>query len=106
LKEAFVQVFYPILSALLYIFNTVIDLYIFVVIISVVMSWLIAFGVLNTYNANARMLVRVIDSLTRPVFRPVQRILPPIGGLDLTPLIVVIALQVIRMLVNSYAMML
>ena len=100
------QVFYPILNALLYIFNTIVDLYIFVVIIAVVVSWLIAFGVLNTYNANARTLVRVLDALTRPVFRPVQRILPSIGGLDLTPLIVVIALQVIRSLVNSYAVML
>ncbi|MBI3676450.1 MAG: YggT family protein [Proteobacteria bacterium] len=94
------------LNALLYIFNTIVDLYIFVVIAVVVVSWLIAFGVLNTYNANARTLVRVLDALTRPVFRPIQRILPPLGGLDLTPLIVIIALQVIRSLVNSYAQML
>ena len=100
------QVLYPIIGALLYIFNTLIDLYIFVIIISVVASWLVAFGVLNTYNANARTLMRVLDALTRPVYRPIQRILPPIGGLDLTPLIVFIGLQVIRMLVNSYVTML
>ena len=100
------QLLYPILDALLYIFNVIISLYIFVVIAVVVVSWLIAFGVLNTYNANARTLVRVLDALTRPVFRPIQRILPPLGGLDLTPLIVIIALQVIRSLVNSYAQML
>ena len=60
------QLLYPILDALLYIFNVIISLYIFVVIAVVVVSWLIAFGVLNTYNANARTLVRVLDALTRP----------------------------------------
>jgi YggT family protein len=66
-------------------------------------SWLVAFGVLNTYNQFARSLIRALDALTEPVFRQIRRIIPPLGGLDLSPLIVIIALQALKMLVNGYA---
>jgi YggT family protein len=67
--------------------------YTWVVVAAVVMSWLIAFGVLNTYNRYARTVIRILDGLTEPVFRQVRRILPPISGLDLSPLIVIVFLQ-------------
>jgi YggT family protein len=96
----------PLIGTLLYIFDTLISLYIFVIVLAVVVSWLIAFGVLNLHNQLARSLVNMLDALTDPVFRQVRRIIPPIGGLDLSPLIVLIALQAIRMLVDGYAFML
>jgi YggT family protein len=68
-------------------------LYTWVVVAAVVMSWLVAFGVLNTYNRYARTVIRILDALTEPVFRQVRRILPPISGLDLSPLIVIVFLQ-------------
>jgi len=95
----------PLIGALLFIFDTVVGLYLFVVVIAVVVSWLIAFGVLNTYNPMARSLVQFLDALTEPVFRQSRKIIPPIGGLDLSPLIVIILLQVIRSLVDSYVML-
>ena len=95
----------PLINVFLFIFNTVIDLYIFVIIAAVVVSCLIAFGVLNTYNPLARSLVRMLDALTEPVFRRVRRIIPPLGGLDLSPLIVLILLEALQMLVNDYAVM-
>lgn len=95
----------PLLITLLWLFNTLVDLYFFVIIAAVVVSWLVAFGVLNTYNPFARSVIRLLDALTEPVFRQVRRIIPTLGGLDLSPMIVLIALQALKMLVNGYAVM-
>ena len=84
----------PIIALLL----LVLDLYWWVVVIAVVVSWLVAFGVLNTYNEFARSLVRALAALTEPVFRQIRRIIPPIGGLDLSPLIVLIAIWFLQYL--------
>jgi YggT family protein len=73
--------------------ESLIWLYWWVVIIAVIMSWLVAFGVVNTFNPFARTVVRFLDAVTEPVFRQVRRVIPPIGGLDLSPLIVLIFLQ-------------
>jgi len=78
----------PIIALLL----LLLDLYWWVVVIAVVVSWLIAFGVLNTYNHLARSVIRALDALTEPVFRQIRRVIPPIGGLDLSPLIVLIGI--------------
>ena len=93
----------PLLVALLWLFDTLVGLYIIVIIAAVVVSWLVAFGVLNTYNHFARTLIRALAALTDPVFRQVHRIIPPLGGLDLSPMIVLIFLYFLRMVVDGYA---
>jgi YggT family protein len=80
-----------------------IDLYTWIVIIAVVVSWLVAFGVINTYNHVARSVVQALDALTEPVFRQVRRVIPPIGGLDLSPLIVLILLEFLSYVIAYYA---
>jgi len=65
----------------------VLDLYTYIIIAAVIVSWLVGFGVINTYNQIARVIVRVLHALTEPVFGPIRRLLPPFGGLDLSPLI-------------------
>ena len=95
--------FAPLVVTLLWLFNTLVEIYIIVIIAAVVVSWLVAFGVLNTYNPLARSVIRALDALTEPVFRQIRRIIPTLGGLDLSPLIVIIALQALKMLVNGYA---
>jgi YggT family protein len=80
-----------------------ISLYTWVVIIAVVVSWLIAFGVINVYNHIVRSIVQALDAITEPVFRQVRRVIPPIGGLDLSPLIVLIALQFLSYLISYYS---
>jgi YggT family protein len=82
----------PIIALLL----LLLDLYWWVVVVAVVVSWLVAFGVLNTYNHFARSVIRTLEALTEPVFRPIRRIIPPLGGLDLSPLIVLIAIWFIE----------
>jgi YggT family protein len=78
----------PIIALLLFL----LDLYWWIIIIAVVVSWLVAFGVLNTYHPTARMIVRALAALTEPVFRPIRRILPELGGLDLSPIIVLVGI--------------
>ncbi|MGN6514894.1 MAG: YggT family protein [Rhizomicrobium sp.] len=80
-----------------------ITLYTYVVIAAVIVSWLIAFGVINTYNRYARMVVQFLDAATEPVFRQVRKVIPPIGGLDISPLIVLIGLEFLSYLISYYA---
>ena len=82
----------PIVALIILLLN----LYWWVVVIAVVVSWLVAFGVLNTYNEFARTVIRALAALTEPVFRQIRRVIPPIGGLDLSPLIVLIAIWFIE----------
>lgn len=82
----------PIVALLL----LLLDLYWWVVIVAVVVSWLVAFGVLNTYNEFARTIVRALSALTEPVFRQIRRVIPTVGGLDFSPFIVLIAIWFIE----------
>jgi YggT family protein len=80
----------------------IIDIYFWVVIAAVIMSWLTAFGVVNVYNQIARSIMRVLDALTEPVFRQVRRVIPAVAGLDFSPLIVLLGLQFLSFLIVYY----
>ena len=71
----------------------VLNLYWWVVIGAVIMSWLTAFNIINLHNNFARSLAHFLYVLTEPVFRPIRKIIPPVGGLDLSPLIVLLLLS-------------
>ena len=75
---------------------TVIDLYIWVLIISAVMSWLVAFGVINTNNRFVYTVLDVLWRLTEPVLRPIRRLLPNLGGIDISPVILILLLYFVR----------
>jgi YggT family protein len=64
------------------------EIYKWIVIAAVIVSWLTAFNVINSHNNFVRTVLRILLALTEPVFRPIRRIIPPIGGLDLSPIIV------------------
>ena len=66
---------------------------IWMVIANAIVSWLIAFDVINMRNATARSIVRFLDSVTRPLLRPFRRFIPPLGGVDVTPVILIIILE-------------
>jgi YggT family protein len=66
----------------------VLEIYKWIVIAAVIVSWLTAFNVINSHNNFVRSLLRILFALTEPVFRPIRKILPPMGGLDLSPIIV------------------
>jgi YggT family protein len=83
---------------------TVIDLYWWVVIISVIMSWLVAFDVLNTRSQVAQTIWRAVDALTEPLLAPIRSVLPAIGGLDMSPLILLLGIQFLRDLIARSVM--
>ena len=66
----------------------VLEIYKWIVIAAVIVSWLTAFNVINVHNNFVRTLLRILMSLTEPVFRQIRRVVPPISGLDLSPIIV------------------
>jgi YggT family protein len=59
------------------------------------MSWLVAFNVINTYNDFVRQFLYALDKITEPIYRPIRRIMPDFGALDLSPLVVIILIQII-----------
>ena len=67
---------------------TILDIYKWIVIASVIVSWLTAFNVINVHNNFVRSLLRVLLALTEPVLAPIRRMLPSMGGLDLSPIVV------------------
>lgn len=69
------------------------QLMIFALIVSAILSWLVAFNVINIRNRMAYEVVRVLDAVTRPVLRPFQRIIPPLGGVDISPIIAILVLS-------------
>ena len=56
-----------------------------IIIIQAILSWLVAFNVINTYNDFVRSLLRALDRITEPLYRPIRKILPDFGGLDFSP---------------------
>lgn len=75
------------------------DIYLWIIIAYVIMSWLVAFGVVNTSNPNARKITELLARLTDPVIKPIQKAIPPIAGIDLSPIIVIIGIQVLKKIV-------
>jgi YggT family protein len=75
------------------------DLYSWIVIAAVIVSWLIVGNVINIHNNIVNVLVRFLDAATEPLFRLVRRILPPIAGIDLSPLVVLFGIWFLRYLV-------
>jgi YggT family protein len=81
------------LGFLEYIIVQLINLLVLAIIISAILSWLVAFDVINLRHPVARQVVVFLDAVTRPILRPIQRVIPIVGGLDLSPLIAIIILQ-------------
>ncbi len=76
--------------------DAVLGLYQWVLIIWVIMSWLVAFNVINSYQPFVRTVMQVLDSLTRPVLGPIRRIVPLIGNVDISPLVALLVLYFLR----------
>ena len=84
------------IGALRILLITVLDIYWYIILAAVIASWLVGFGIINSYNPVARSILRALHALTEPLFGPVRRVLPALGGLDLSPLIVLLLLTFLR----------
>ena len=88
-------------SAILFLFYSVIQLIILVVIVSAILSWLIAFDVLNVRNPTVYRIVRALDAITDPLLRPIRRFIPNLGGIDISPIVLILLLQALKILVAN-----
>jgi YggT family protein len=86
----------PFLRPIIVLVIEVLNIYWWIVVVSVVASWLITFGVLTTANHVVRGVVDILYRLTEPVYRPFRRFLPSIGGLDISPLVVLLIIWLVE----------
>ena len=68
----------------------------YIIIIQAILSWLVAFNVINTHNDFVRSFLRALDRITEPLYRPFRKILPDFGGLDFSPLIVLLLIIILK----------
>ena len=85
-----------ILEFLFQIVNSLLGLLEALIVVSVVVSWLVTFDVINLRNQTAYNVVRVLENISRPLLAPIRRIIPPIGSLDITPMIAIIVIEAAR----------
>jgi YggT family protein len=76
--------------------DTLLYLYGFCLLASVIASWLIQFNILNGSNPNVRQILYALRRITEPLLAPIRRLLPDLGGLDISPIIVFLAIQFLR----------
>lgn len=74
----------------------VIDIYFYILIINIVLSWLIAFNIVNTQNKVVVTMLYATNRLTDPLLNPIRRILPNLGGIDISPIILVLCLLFVQ----------
>jgi len=83
------------LITILQIFQVLLDVVWWIIVVQAILSWLIAFNVINTYNDGVRQIWQALQRMTEPMYRPIRRILPDFGALDLSPLVVLLILFIL-----------
>ena len=84
------------MRAILDIILIVLDLYVWLLIASAILSWLIAFNVVNTRNQFVASVAEFLYKITEPVLRPIRNVMPNLGGLDISPIIVILVIMFIQ----------
>ena len=90
------------MRALLDVILLVLQIYIWLLIASAVLSWLIAFNVVNTRNDVVRMLADFLFRITEPVLRPIRGLMPNLGGIDVSPVIVILIIFFLQNVIMRY----
>jgi YggT family protein len=91
-----------LMRALLDVIMIVLDLYIWLLIAAAVLSWLIAFNVVNVRNQFVGMVADFLYRITEPVLRPIRNIMPNLGGLDISPVILILIIYFIENVIRYY----
>lgn len=86
------------LIAIVEIINLLLSVVTWIIIGQVILSWLLAFNILNPSSGGIRAFVLAIDRITAPLYRPIRRLLPDFGGIDFSPLVILLLIQVIKKL--------
>ena len=91
------------LLALFGIVDLLLDVLRWIIIIQAILSWLVAFNVINTSNDFMRSFLGALDKITEPLYRPIRRILPDFGGIDFSPLVALLIIIAVQMLLGGVA---
>ena len=89
------------LHALFSIAHLLLNVLWWIIVIQAILSWLLAFNVLNTSSQGVRSFAVALDRITAPLYRPIRAVLPDFGGLDFSPLVILILIQIINMLLSG-----
>ena len=84
--------------------DMILQLLVWIIIAQAIISWLVAFNVINTSSNFVRTLLTGLDRLTAPMYRPIRKILPDFGGIDFSPIVLILAIQIVRKLLEGLAL--
>ena len=96
MRHAILRPGIPFMNAIFLLLITVINIAIWVIIIGAIMSWLIVFNVINLNNKFVYMLYDTINRLTDPLLAPIRKFMPNLGGIDISPIVLILILMFIR----------
>jgi YggT family protein len=102
LRQQFLTRARPAMRAILDIILIVLNLYVWLLIASAILSWLIAFNVVNTRNQFVASVAEFLYKITEPVLRPIRNMMPNFGGLDISPIIVILIIMFIQRVIEYY----
>lgn len=85
-----------VIGFIFFVANAILTLLVWAIIVSAVLSWLFAFDVINHRNRFVSQLAYALDRITGPVLAPLRRFIPPLGGIDVTPIVALIVIQEIQ----------
>jgi len=92
----------PAMRSILYVILIVLDLYIWLLIAAAVLSWLVAFNVVNARNQFVAMVGDFLYRITEPVLRPIRNMLPSLGGIDVSPVVLILIIILIKDIIVRY----
>lgn len=87
---------FALINFVFFILDAILGLLIFAMIASAILSWLVAFDVINLRNAFVYNVAKFLDAVTRPILAPFQKIIPPMGGVDISPIIAILVISGIQ----------
>lgn len=90
-------------GALIGILILLLQVLMYIVIAQAILSWLVAFNVINTYNEFVRQLLYALDRILDPMLRPIRRVLPDLGGLDFSPMVLILLIIIAQRLLRGLA---
>lgn len=90
------------MQSFVWLIDTVLSLYMWAVIIHVILGWLIAFNIINTYNQFVATAMDVLSRITDPIYTFIRRFIPVINGIDFSPLVLILLIAFLRSLMREY----
>jgi len=84
------------MQILIEILSIVLQLVVWIIIVQIVLSWLLVFNVINTSNEFVRQFIYSLNKITEPIYRPIRRVLPDFGMIDLSPMIVLLVIFILQ----------